>query len=39
MKLVSRLGVILLAGVVEKREVIVVHERDCWSPGHCKGLG
>jgi hypothetical protein len=23
--------------VVEKKEVIVVHERDCWPPGHCKG--
>lgn len=22
--------------VVEKQEVIVEHEHDCWPPGHCK---
>jgi outer membrane lipoprotein SlyB len=22
---------------VQRKEVIVVHERDCWPPGHCKG--
>ena len=25
--------------VVVERDVVVVHERDCWPPGHCKHDG